>query len=1323
MKMNLSCRFFLLLCLIIDIRVITAQIPELVLPIGHSGRVRDAGYSPAGKKISTTSEDRTVKIWNAENGRLLLTLDGFNSFEIVSTVTFSPGGKSIMTVNEVGIIRIWDSNSGKLLLKPDYGEKNKIGNSSRDANNVKYSPDGKYLFVIQDSVLNMWDIRSGKLHRTLKGNNCGIQSFCFSPDKRTILSSSSDGSAKIWDLKSGKLIGNIMNKSGYSDFSGATFTPDGKSIMTHNSGGLKIWDPVSGELLTTISTVEGSKPCFSPDGMKILAVGDLYCRNGIWKKASEISFSFTEDQGGLWGPIAGLYEVQGGRLLCTFVDSAAIDTQNEYVGGNIPTYIIGFSPDGKNIITVSDKCRIWDAEKGTLLFTLKGQFDDFSKFFYTPDSKRILVINHFASGLYDAKTGKLLQEYDAPIFRIYNYNILEDTKYVIPSAGLSPDGKSFYIISGNYNSAKIWDAQTGEQKLDLKGNSSPVSTAVFSQDGEKILSKSFFNSSAARIWDLHNGRILQSYEGPEWRDASFCNEGRELHTYVPEGSGKTIINTWNIITGGKMNEVVLQADSVNRCIFSPDDRTVFAIDTNYDAKILNLKTGDVINELKGPVGDARYSPDGRMIATTSWFDFINIRNVENGALLHCLRDEQIPWNKDTVKYEIGIYDSLGNSVPVKIVVTPETPFDKIPGFARDLVKSNVKKVYFSLDGNTLIESGEGDFVSRIWDTRSGKLLNRFNGNKCTINHDGTRLLIFDYEENDIFPKIFDVQNGKLMYMLQRDSYYSGKATFSTDGKEILLTYPDSITLWDAQNGQFKRAIHFSGFTYDVNWKDEKIMIHDNSKLIFFDLATGKKIYTLIAIDSADYLVLTPDNYYMGTKSATSKLSWRIGNQLYSFDQFDLQYNRPDIVLERLGNPDTALIKMYRNAYEKRLKKSGFSENMFSSEWHTPEIEIVNSDSLIVTPEKNQVQLKILGTDSSYNLDRLLVWINGVPLYGANGLSLKGDRTDTIIKTINVRLSAGDNNIKVSCMNEKGVESYKESVDIFYDARIPVKPDLFIIAMSVSDYKDNHFNLQYAVKDGNDIAGMFDSLATSKGKYNSISVDTLFNARATRKNFFSLKNKLLTSNVDDEVIVFVSGHGLLNRDLDFYFATYDIDFRHPERNGISFDDLESILDGIPARKKLLMMDACHSGEVDKEEMGDMIASNTVSSPDITFRGSLREYGFKDADPKTVRRDISLNNSFELMQELFAGLDQGTGTTVISAAAGKGYALESPQWNNGVFTYSIINGLKNKAADRNRDGIITISELKDYSIRQVVLLTGGRQKPTARRESMNYDWKIW
>jgi hypothetical protein len=417
------------------------------------------------------------------------------------------------------------------------------------------------------------------------------------------------------------------------------------------------------------------------------------------------------------------------------------------------------------------------------------------------------------------------------------------------------------------------------------------------------------------------------------------------------------------------------------------------------------------------------------------------------------------------------------------------------------------------------------------------------------------------------------------------------------------------------------------------------------------------------------------------------------------------------------------ILMYRKAYEKRLKKAGFNEKMFSSEWHTPEMKILNSEATSNITDQSNVQLKICGTDSKYNLDRLLVWVNDVPVYGANGMSLIEEKTDSIVKTININLSSGDNNIKVSCINEKGVESLKESVDVVFNPQKTIKPDLYIIAMSVSDYKDNRYDLQYAAKDGKDIASLFSSLAAPEGGYGKVFIDTLFNKSATRKNFFNLKQKLSASKVDDEVVVFVSGHGLLNKNLDFYYATYNIDFRNPQKNGISFDELESILDGIPARKKLLLMDACHSGEVDKEETNNLTALNTEKAENITFRGAVKEYSYKGVDAGTTSSGLSSGTTLELMQELFAGLDQGTGTTVISAAAGKGYALESPQWNNGIFTYSIINGLKNMAADRNKDGIVTISELKDYSIKQVQLLTGGRQKPTARRESINYDWKIW
>ena len=71
-------------------------------------------------------------------------------------------------------------------------------------------------------------------------------------------------------------------------------------------------------------------------------------------------------------------------------------------------------------------------------------------------------------------------------------------------------------------------------------------------------------------------------------------------------------------------------------------------------------------------------------------------------------------------------------------------------------------------------------------------------------------------------------------------------------------------------------------------------------------------------------------------------------------------------------------------------------------------------------------------------------------------------------------------------------------------------------------------------------------------------------------------ELLKTSVNDKVIISLSGHGLLSKDLDFYYATYDIDFYHPEHNGLLYDDLENLLEEIPARNKLLLVNACHRG---------------------------------------------------------------------------------------------------------------------------------------------------
>jgi uncharacterized caspase-like protein len=92
---------------------------------------------------------------------------------------------------------------------------------------------------------------------------------------------------------------------------------------------------------------------------------------------------------------------------------------------------------------------------------------------------------------------------------------------------------------------------------------------------------------------------------------------------------------------------------------------------------------------------------------------------------------------------------------------------------------------------------------------------------------------------------------------------------------------------------------------------------------------------------------------------------------------------------------------------------------------------------------------------------------------------------------------------------------------------------------------------------------------------------------------------------------------------------------------------------------------------------------------------------------------------LLQAMFADLRRGTGTVVIASAAGSEFAVESAAWNNGVFTHAVMRGLKGEA-DRDGDGRVLVSELRDFVEHEVQQLTAGRQSPTARRENLVIDF---
>lgn len=467
--------------------------------------------------------------------------------------------------------------------------------------------------------------------------------------------------------------------------------------------------------------------------------------------------------------------------------------------------------------------------------------------------------------------------------------------------------------------------------------------------------------------------------------------------------------------------------------------------------------------------------------------------------------------------------------------------------------------------------------------------------------------------------------------------------------------------------------------------------------------------SMFITEDNEWVLWNQAGYFTASKKGARFVGYHVNQgknyeaKFYPFDQFDLKFNRPDILMNDLKVADDGIIELYRMAYLKRLERMGIKEEDLSGDIHTPQISKIQTKKT-----DNHLHINIRAEDDIYTLNRLNIYVNDVPILGRNGLSIKGD-LKTFSYEQDVELIDGKNKVEVSVLNSVGVESLRETVYINHHSE--QKSDLYIAALGVSNYQDANFNLNYAAKDAEDVI----QAISQQQIYDYLHTKLLTNEEVTKKNLFDLKKFFASAKTNDVVIMFIAGHGVLDVKLDYFFCTYDMDFQNPALYGVSYHEIEVLFDGIKAIKKLLIMDTCHSGELFKDEVEEVELDTELQGDDVVFRSNQ--------GTTTVRTRQGLQKTNEAVREMFNDLNRGTGTTVISSAGGVEYAMESAEWKNGLFTFCLLDGLKGLKADENKDGKVFLSELQEYIGLKVFELSNGKQKPTARFENLSLDYQIW
>jgi len=472
-------------------------------------------------------------------------------------------------------------------------------------------------------------------------------------------------------------------------------------------------------------------------------------------------------------------------------------------------------------------------------------------------------------------------------------------------------------------------------------------------------------------------------------------------------------------------------------------------------------------------------------------------------------------------------------------------------------------------------------------------------------------------------------------------------------------------------------------------------------IYFIDAETGDLLLQMFSSNDEDFFYATTEGYYFSSKTALKSVGVRYKDDLLSFEQIDLLYNRPDKVLKLIGYSSPEYIQLLETAYYKRLRKLGADENELSRLDNLPTIKS-NIDELPIKTKTKEWRIHYSASSTNDELKAIHVFINGIPIYGKEGVTINGSKAEG---NLDVTLTQGKNHIQLFAEATNGLKSIRENSHIDYT--ISELPNLYVLTIGSGTFTDSSFDLTYASKDAKDMANLF-----QESKYfKQVNTKTLVDINVNNENIEHAISWLQQAQINDVVIVFFAGHGILDDSLDYYLSATNIDFVNPQNGGILYTNLENKIGALRCRNKVLFVDACHSGEVDKEEIA-LTEEQVAEEGGLVFRavGAGVEH-------------IGGSSTFELSKNLFADLRQNNGVVVTSSAGGAEYALEGSNWSNGVFTYSLIDGLQSGKADLNGDKKITLTELQKYLSVEVPKLTQGKQTPTSRVEILEQDIRIW
>lgn len=424
------------------------------------------------------------------------------------------------------------------------------------------------------------------------------------------------------------------------------------------------------------------------------------------------------------------------------------------------------------------------------------------------------------------------------------------------------------------------------------------------------------------------------------------------------------------------------------------------------------------------------------------------------------------------------------------------------------------------------------------------------------------------------------------------------------------------------------------------------------------------------------LAMAMDGSYFAERDAAYAMTLVLGERRTALGAFDLALNRPERVVAALGLAPPEEVALWTQLRERRLARSPAAPVEPRDAARLARCTLAAPSVAVATAP---IAVSAAGPRP---LRRLLIAVDGVPWPDAAGRELPG--TATWNGTLAVPVLPGDNRIEISAVDDQGLEGLRSLVRVRGLAPV-APPRLHVVALGVGAYAKAgpEWQLDYAAKDARDLAAL---LAASG--HRQVEAIVLTDAEVVPAAFADLRQRLLASRAEDAVLVFAAGHGSLDRTGGYRFHDAASDPADPD-SGIPWSAFEALLDGIPARDRIVLLDTCASGDADGP-------APAALPPGVRWRGMVRVGG-----PRLP------------LAAAFLDPGRGIGAQVVAAAGAAEVSIELGELKNGIFTAALRRGLGDGLpADEDGDGVVIARELAGWAVREVDRLSAGAQRPRLR-----------